>query len=106
MISTGLGGPDRYLDVTASTRQEIEAIRSRNPRWKSLLHGIQSFDYSQMPSHMAQTRALFHKDSLSTKHPGVRSSGFYPELTEENLEIIARNDLVELCRKFYTWKIK
>lgn len=105
LIDTGIDGPDRYRIVTHSTRQEILEIRQRNPKWQALMKGIdrhQEFDQS----YLEQRRAEFHSDTESKKHPGKRSSSYYPELTERNLRIIKRNDPIELCREFYTWKIR
>jgi hypothetical protein len=107
LMDTGIEGPDRYKIVTHSTRQEIATIRQHNPKWVSLLVGIeqhQGFDSAYIESR----RKEFHCDTESThpNHKGERSSSYYPELTDRNLAIIARNDPIELCREFYTWKIK
>lgn len=105
LMDTGIEGPDRYKIVTHSTRQEIATIRQHNPRWQSLLNGIDQhsgFDSKYIES----CRKDFHRDAESTKHKGERGSRYYPELTDQNLAIIARNDPIELCREFYTWKLK
>lgn len=105
LIDTGIEGPDRYKIVTNYTRQEIANIRQQNPRWQSLIKGIEQhpgFD----SKHIEFRRKDFHKNEQSSNHPGKRKSSYYPELTERNLKIIARNDPIELCKEFYDWKIK
>lgn len=96
-IDTGFDGPDSTVNVTHATKDDINRIRQENPRWKSLLQGIQNhpgFDQK----HVADQRSKFHEKT--------ESSSYYPKLTDRNLDIIRRNDPVELCREFYTWKIK
>jgi hypothetical protein len=96
-IDTGYDGPDSTVNVTHATKDDISRIRQNNPRWKSLLQGIQNhpgFDQS----HIREQRSKFQEKT--------ESSSYYPELTDRNLDIIRRNDPVELCREFYTWKIK
>ena len=103
LMDTGTPGPDSTVIVTHSTKEDIVAIRRNNPRWKKLILGIQQhagFD----KKYLAQRRQEFHSDSVGKK--GDRSSSYYPELTDHNLKIIARNDPMELCHEFYTWKIK
>jgi len=105
LMDTGIEGPDRYKIVTHCTRQEIATIRQHNPRWAALLKGIDQhpgFD----SKHIESCRKDFHRDAESPRHKGERGSRYYPELTDRNLAIIARNDPIELCREFYTWKIK
>jgi hypothetical protein len=105
LMDTGLPGPDSTVNVTHFTREQIRNIRMSNPRWQSLIKGIKNhpgFDQR----YLEQCRKDFHADNESTYHSGERSSSYYPELTERNLKIIARNDPVELCKEFYTWKIK
>lgn len=96
-IDTGHEGPDSTVDVTHATKDEINRVRQNNPRWASLLSGIRShtgFDKKIIE----EVRSEFHRKT--------DSSSYYPELTDRNLDIIRRNDPVELCREFYTWKIK
>jgi hypothetical protein len=103
LMDTGLPGPDSTVIVTHSTKEDIVAIRRDNPRWKALIKGIQSFEGFDS-EYLKQRRQEFHADSSGKK--GERSSSYYPELTDENLKLIDRNDPEELCREFYTWKIK
>ena len=96
-MDTGHEGPDSTVNVTHATKDEIARIRQDNPRWTALLVGIRShagFD----KKYIDEARAKFHEKT--------DSSSYYPELTDRNLDIIRRNDPVELCREFYTWKIK
>lgn len=96
-IDTGHEGPDSTVNVTHATKDEINRIRQDNPRWANLLSGVRShsgFD----KKYIEEVRAKCHKKT--------DSSSYYPELTDRNLDIIKRNDPVELCREFYTWKIK
>ncbi len=107
LMDTGVSGPDSTLNVTHYTTAQIIDIRKSSPRWKSLLDGIKNhpgFD----SKYIEFCRKDFHSDTQSThpKHIGERSSSYYPELTDRNLAIIARNDPIELCKEFYTWKIK
>jgi hypothetical protein len=102
-MDTGLEGPDSSVNVTHSTKEDVTAIRLNNPRWKTLLEGIRThvgFD----SQYLQERRKEFHESKAGKK--SERSSSFYPELTDRNLKIIERNDPVELCREFYTWKIK
>lgn len=102
-MDTGMAGPDATVNVTHSTKEDVTIIRQNNPRWKSLLDGIKNhsgFD----AKYLQNRRAAFHADNAGKKSD--RASSYYPELTDRNLEIIKRNDPVELCREFYTWKIK
>jgi len=96
-LDTGHGGPDSTVNVTHATKDDINRIRQDNPRWAGLLAGIRShagFD----KKYIQEARDDFHRKT--------DSSSYYPELTDKNLDIIRRNDPVELCREFYTWKIK
>ena len=105
LMDTGVSGPDSTLNVTHYTIAQIIDVRKSSPRWKNLLNGIKNhpgFD----SKHIDSCRKDFHNDTESKKHPGKRSSSYYPELTDQNLAIISRNDPIELCREFYTWKIK
>jgi len=107
LMDTGVSGPDSTLNVTHYTTAQIIDIRKSSPRWKSLLDGIKN--HSGFDSKYIECRRKdFHSDTESThhKHKGERSSSYYPELTDRNLAIIARNDPIELYREFYTWKIK
>lgn len=102
-MDTGLEGPDSSVNVTHSTKEDVTAIRLNNPRWKKLIEGIKThtgFD----SKYITERRKDFHNAKAGKK--SERSSSFYPELTDNNLKIIERNDPVELCREFYTWKIK
>lgn len=103
LMDTGFPGPDSTAIVTHSTKEDIVAIRQNNPRWQNLLDGIRRFE-GFTAKYIAERRSQFHGDSKGKK--GDRSSSYYPELTDRNLDIIARNDPTELCREFYTWKIK
>lgn len=96
-IDTGHEGPDSTQNVTHATKDDINRIRQDNPRWQTLLNGIRSHDGFTTAT-IRESRARFHEQT--------DSSSFYPELTDRNLDIIHRNDPVELCREFYTWKIK
>lgn len=103
LMDTGLSGPDSTINVTHFTREQIRAVRLANPRWQNLIQGIRNhpgFDRQ----YLDQRRKDFHSDNAGKKSD--RSSSYYPELSDRNLKIIERNDPVELCREFYTWKIK
>ena len=105
LMDTGVSGPDSTLNVTHYTTAQIIDVRKSSPRWKNLLNGIKNhpgFDSKYIDS----CRKDFHNDTESKKHPGKRSSSYYPELTDQNLSIISRYDPIEFCREFYTWKIK
>lgn len=103
LMDTGVTGPDSTLNVTHYTTAQIWDVRTSNPRWKNLLAGIKNhpgFD----SDYLQDRRDNFHADNAGKKSD--RASSFYPRLTDQNLKIIERNDPIELCREFYTWKIK
>jgi hypothetical protein len=103
LMDTGVTGPDSTLNVTHYTTAQIIDIRTSNPRWKNLLNGIKN--HSGFDSNYLQDRRdNFHSDNAGKKSD--RASSFYPRLTDQNLKIIERNDPIELCHEFYTWKIK
>lgn len=103
LMDTGREGPDATVNVTHATKEDVTAIRLNNPRWKNLIQGI--CNHNGFDSNYIQTmRDEFHADSAGKKSD--RASSFYPRLTDQNLKIIERNDPIELCREFYTWKIK
>lgn len=96
-LDTGHDGPDSTVNVTHFTKDDINRMRQDNPRWIALLAGIRSHD-GFGKKFMQEARDDFHRKT--------DSSSYYPELTDRNVDIIRRNDPVELCREFYTWKIK
>lgn len=96
-MDTGHEGPDSTVNVTHATKDDIVKIRLENPRWKDLITGIGSHAGFTKDT-IADARARFHEKT--------DSSSYYPELNDRNLDIIRRNDPVELCKEFYTWKIK
>lgn len=103
LMYTGIKGPNSVINVTHFTTSQIFDIRKENPRWKNLITGIRNhngFDDSYLES----CRSNFHSERIGKK--SFRASSYYPKLTKRNLDIIARNDPVELCQEFYTWKIK
>ena len=102
LMDTGIHGPDSTINVTHFTTSQILDIRKENPRWKNLISGIKNHSGFEN-SYIENRRREFHSDRAGKKSD--RASSFYPELTDQNLAIIARNDPIELCRKFYTWKI-
>lgn len=104
LMRTGIKGENSMINVTHSTKEEIVNLRKNNPKHKFMEEGIQRFTgFDQI--YLTSRREDFHADRASTKNKG-RSSSYYPELSEKNLQIIKRNDPVELCKEFYTWKIK
>mgnify|MGYP007062071330 CR=1 FL=1 len=95
------------VEVTSKTHTQLMEIRDMNPDHINMMREINEFPgYSK--TQIEQMRDDWHSVRMSTdkQYKGQMSSGYVPRLTDENLKIILNNDPMELCKKFYKWKIR
>ena len=107
LMRTGHEGADRLVEVTSKTQNQIMEIRDNNPDHINMMREINEFPgYSK--TQIQQMRDEWHSVKMSPmkQYKGEMSSGYAPRLTDENLKIILNNDPMELCKKFYKWKIR
>ena len=107
LMRTGHGGANSFVEVTSKTHNQIMEIRYDNPDHINMMREINEFPgYSK--TQIEQMRDDWHSVRMSNnpQYKGEMSSGYAPILTDENLKIILNNDPMELCEKFYKWKIR
>ena len=95
------------VEVTSKTHTQLMEIRDMNPDHINMMREINEFPgYSK--TQIEQMRDDWHSMRMSNnkQYKGQMSSGYAPRLTDENLKIILNNDPMELCKKFYKWKIR
>ena len=107
LMRTGQAGANSLVEVTSKTHTQLMEIRDMNPDHINMMREINEFPgYSK--TQIEQMRDDWHSVRMSTdkQYKGQMSSGYVPRLTDENLKIILNNDPMELCKKFYKWKIR
>lgn len=107
LMRTGHEGANSLVEVTSKTHNQIMEIRDKNPNYINTMKEIN--DYPEMSKTQSEKlRDDWHSVRMSPnkQYKGQMSSGYAPRLTDENLKIILNNDPMELCKKFYKWKIR
>ena len=107
LMNTGHKGENSLVEVTSKTHSQVMDIRDKNPDHINMMKEInETPEFSKTQSE--KLRDEWHSVRMSTdkQYKGQMSSGYAPRLTDENLKIILNNDPMELCRKFYKWKIR
>lgn len=107
LMKTGYQGENSLIEVTSKTYNQIMEIRDKNPNYINMMKEINEFP-EMSKTQSEKLRDDWHSVRMSTtkQYKGQMSSGYVPRLTDENLKIILNNDPIELCEKFYKWKIR
>ena len=107
LMKTGHQGENSFVEVTSKTYNQVMEIRDKNPNYINMMKEINEFP-EMSKTQSEKLRDEWHSVRMSTnkQYKGQMSSGYAPILTDENLKIILNNDPMELCQKFYKWKIR